>query len=43
MIKILAITLGVSQSFSEMHSLVTLLPVKKRDNDDLPIFSMSIT
>ncbi len=36
-------TLDLGQSFSEMHSLVTLLPAKKRDNDDLPIFSMSIT
>ncbi len=43
MIKKSAITLDVSQSFSEMHSLVTLLPVKKTDNDDFPIFSMSIT
>ncbi len=37
------ITLDPGHSFSEMHSQVTLLPVKKSDNDDLPIFSMSIT
>jgi len=37
------VTLGLSQSFSEMHLEVTLLLLKKRINDDLPIFSMSIT
>jgi len=43
MIKKLAVTLDASKSFSEIHSQVTLLPVKKTDNDSLPIFSMSIT